>query len=53
MPYWFNKGTKVPTFTTDHSIEERPIKADFILKVPGVYSHSMETIYLSIVHTGS
>ena len=26
---------------------------DFIKKVPGVYTHSMETIYLSLVHTGS
>ena len=27
--------------------------ADFILKVLGVYTRSMETIYLSLVHTGS
>ena len=27
--------------------------ADFILMVPGVYTHSMETNYLSLVHTGS
>ena len=26
---------------------------NFIKKVPGVYTHSMETIYLSLVHTGS
>ena len=27
--------------------------ADFIIKVPGVYTHSIENIYLSLVHTGS
>ena len=27
--------------------------ADFILKVPGVYTHSMETIYVSLVNTGN
>ena len=30
-----------------------PTTADFILKVLEVYTHSMETIYLSLVHTGS
>ena len=31
----------------------RTDNADFIKKVLGVYTRSMKTIYLSLVHTGS
>ena len=48
-----NISTITHLYTGDFLKTVPSATADFILKVLGVYTRSMETIYISLVHTGS